>query len=278
MANLYTAIYSFTLSLYMLASLLYYLDFKGDAEGKRLLYYAGLSLKGAFAGLSMLMLVRFFAYRYFPAYTFYETLLLLTFSGSLILIILQACHHRYQRILFFTLPLITFFLLLAGFFPWEGVELLPELQSFWPFMHIFTIMGAYAIMSVAFMASLMYLLIDYLLKKKARIQFLERMPSLHTLDNLNYILVIAGFSMLTLSFMLGAFWADRVWGSMWDWEPRQTFALITWLVYATYLYFRIISGWRGKSISLLNIAGFMTIIFNYFIIRFIFSSNLHVFF
>lgn len=278
MANPYIAIYSFTLSLYMLASLLYYLDFKEDGAGKRLLFYAGLSLKGAFSGLLILMLVRFYLYRYFPVYTFYETLLLLTFSGSLLLIILQAYHHRFRRILFFTLPLITFFLLLAGFFPWEGVELLPELQSFWPFMHIFTIIGAYAILSVAFMASLMYLLMDYLLKNKRRLYFMERMPSLNTLDNLNYILVMIGFILLTLSLMLGAFWADRVWGSMWDWEPKQTFALVTWIVYAAYLYFRIMSGWRGKSIGLLNIAGFITIIFNYFVIRFIFSSNFHVFF
>ncbi len=276
MTQLSNTLFTSTLSFYIVACILFYLNYK---KGEKEFFSIGkILLKIAVASLSLLIISRFITYGYFPIYTFYETLIFLTLFGSISLLVLESYHPRYRRSFFFALPFLTFFFFVAGFFPQEGVVLLPELESFWLLLHIITIIGAYGALAVAFMSSLMYLVVDYYLKKKKVGEFLSRIPSLETLDNLNYFLVTIGFFLLTLSIILGGFWAEHIWGSIWRWEPKETWALITWLIYAAYLHARFMSGWRGKSIALLNIFGFSALMFNYIIIRFFFTSGFHVFY
>ncbi len=274
MTELSLLIYTFTLSLYIVASLLFLLHYKDGAKG--IFPYGRMSLRIALLSLTVLMFVRFFLYGYLPVYTFHERLLLLTFSASLCLVLLDIYHPRFRRTFFFVLPVITMFLLLAAFSPQGGIILLPELKSALLLLHIITIIPAYGALVIAFMASIMYLVVDYRLKKKKHVAMLGRLPSLDTLDNLNYLLVTVGFLMLTISIILGAFWGEQIWGSLWRFAPKETWALVTWLVYAVYLHARLLSGWRGKSIVLLNIAGFSAI--NYLVVRFLFSGSLTTFF
>jgi cytochrome c-type biogenesis protein CcsB len=108
-------------------------------------------------------------------------------------------------------------------------------------------------------ASLLYLLLLW------RREDLERMlPSAETLDRLTYKTVGIAFPLLTLMIASGAYWANRTWGSYWSWDPKETWALITWFVYAGYLHMRITRGWRGRRAAYFAILGFAVVLFTFF--------------
>ena len=83
------------------------------------------------------------------------------------------------------------------------------------------------------------------------------------LDSLSYRCITFGFLLLTVGLISGAVWANEAWGSWWSWDPKETWALICWLVYAAYLHTRLTRGWQGKKPALLAIAGFFVIIICY---------------
>jgi len=107
--------------------------------------------------------------------------------------------------------------------------------------------------------SLLYLLLLW------RREDLERMlPSADVLDQLTYRTIAIGFPLLTLMIAAGAYWANRAWGSYWSWDPKETWAAITWLVYALYLHLRITRGWRGRRAAYFAILGFAVVMFTFF--------------
>ena len=108
-------------------------------------------------------------------------------------------------------------------------------------------------------ASALYLLLLW------RRSDLERMlPPSDTLDVLTYKTIGIAFPLLTLMIAAGAYWANRTWGSYWSWDPKETWALITWLVYAGYLHMRITRGWRGRRAAYFAIIGFAVVLFTFF--------------
>jgi cytochrome c-type biogenesis protein CcsB len=92
---------------------------------------------------------------------------------------------------------------------------------------------------------------------------LKIVPNHSILEELSYQMVIIGFIMLTLGIITGAVWANSAWGTYWSWDPKETWSLITWFVYAAMLHSRLISGWRGKRLALFSIIGFCCVIFTY---------------
>jgi cytochrome c-type biogenesis protein CcsB len=107
--------------------------------------------------------------------------------------------------------------------------------------------------------SLLYLLLLW------RRQDLERMlPSADELDRITYKTIAIAFPLLTLMIAAGAYWANRTWGSYWSWDPKETWAAITWLVYAGYLHMRITRGWRGRRAAYFAILGFAVVMFTFF--------------
>ncbi len=109
------------------------------------------------------------------------------------------------------------------------------------------------------LASLLTLMLDW------RRQSLERiLPSAETLDRLTYKTIGIAFPLLTLMIAAGAYWANRTWGSYWSWDPKETGALITWLVYAGYLHMRVARGWRGRRAAYFAILGFAVVLFTFF--------------
>src|ERR1700686_2932933 len=107
--------------------------------------------------------------------------------------------------------------------------------------------------------SLLYLLLLW------RREDLERMlPSVEQLDRITYKTIAIAFPLLTLMIAAGAYWANRTWGSYWSWDPKETWAAITWLVYALYLHMRITRGWRGRRAAYFAIAGFAVVMFTFF--------------
>ena len=138
--------------------------------------------------------------------------------------------------------------------------LIPALQSNWLIAHVITCFLGYAAFAVSCGVSIMYLI-----KARARgsgkdIAFL---PDLGALDEINYKSVVVGFPLLTLGIITGAAWANYAWGSYWSWDPKETWSLITWLIYAAFLHARFARGWRGKKTAILSIVGFAAVLFTY---------------
>lgn len=102
------------------------------------------------------------------------------------------------------------------------------------------------------------------------------MPPADTLDRLTYKTVGIAFPLLTLMIASGAYWANRTWGSYWSWDPKETWALITWLVYAGYLHMRITRGWRGRPAAYFAIIGFLVVLFTFFGVTYL-LSGLHAY-
>jgi cytochrome c-type biogenesis protein CcsB len=108
----------------------------------------------------------------------------------------------------------------------------------------------------------------YLLKRldesESKTGFLRLIPSGPVLDELSYQMVIVGFLMLTIGILTGAVWAHTAWGTYWSWDPKETWSLITWLVYAALLHSRTVRGWKGKRLAIFSIIGFGCVLFTYF--------------
>jgi cytochrome c-type biogenesis protein CcsB len=102
----------------------------------------------------------------------------------------------------------------------------------------------------------------------------RRLPSLETLDRINYKCTSYGFPLLTLGIITGSLWAELAWGSYWNWDPKETWSLITWIVYAILLHNRLAIGWRGRKTAYLMIAGFVSVLITFIGVS-LFMGGLH---
>ena len=150
--------------------------------------------------------------------------------------------------------------------------LVPSLQSNWLLAHVITSFFGYAAFGLAFGLSLMYLIKRLDNAEKHNI-FLKLIPGTSILDDLTYQMVVIGFLLLTLGIITGSVWAHSAWGSYWSWDPKETWSLITWFVYAALLHSRLLRGWGGKRLAILSIAGFCCVIFTYFGVNYL--AGLH---
>jgi cytochrome c-type biogenesis protein CcsB len=158
--------------------------------------------------------------------------------------------------------------------------LIPALQSNWLVSHVITCFLGYAAFTVAFAIGLMALLKgmerDELTPDgsdsgnhngnppPANFQrFLRRIPEPGILDELIYQSAALGFVFLAIGIMTGAIWAHYAWGSYWSWDPKETWSLITWLIYAIMLHARYVRGWRGKRMAIMAIVGFISVLVTY---------------
>jgi len=154
------------------------------------------------------------------------------------------------------------------FFPSELTRLVPALQANRILgIHVSMMIFAYSALSVSFGSSVLYLA-----QGEGRQKRFERLPDSETLSEIGYWSVLVGFPLLTLGIALGAYWANSAWGRYWGWDPKETAALFTWLVYAGYLHARGIRGWEGNRAAWLLIGGFAAVLFTYFAVNFIFSG------
>ncbi|MEK6715015.1 MAG: cytochrome c biogenesis protein [Candidatus Omnitrophota bacterium] len=139
----------------------------------------------------------------------------------------------------------------------EIAPLLPALKSNWLTIHVFTCFIGYAALTIGFAASLI------LLFKKGNIE---------NLDSISYKMIALGFLFLALGIISGAVWANSAWGTYWSWDPKETWSLITWFVYAIYLHVRFRKGWRGKRAAWLSVLGFLAMLFTYFGVNYLLSG------
>lgn len=135
-------------------------------------------------------------------------------------------------------------------------ELMPSLKSYWLVFHVTAMFISYAVFALAFTFAIMYLM---RLGGKA-MERIDMRFNLKWLDETSYKLVLFAFPVLTLGIFLGAVWADSAWGRYWGWDPKETWALITWIIYLAYLHLRLQWGWIGYRSALLNIIGFAAVL------------------
>jgi cytochrome c-type biogenesis protein CcsB len=142
--------------------------------------------------------------------------------------------------------------------------LIPALQSNWLTSHVMTCFMGYAAFAIAFGLGCMYIIKSLDRRSPSRSgSFLGLMPDLDTIDELIYQSIALGFIFLSLGIITGSVWAHYAWGSYWSWDPKETWSLITWLVYAALLHTRLVRGWRGKRIVLMSLVGFACVLFTY---------------
>ena len=163
----------------------------------------------------------------------------------------------------FTSPLLIIFTLWSLIIPHTITPQPPILKSFWLPLHVLLSFAGNAFLALGCGVAVMYLLQERLIKKKKIKGIFRKLPALQRLDELNYLCLRLGFPLLTLGIITGSVWASYAWGAHWSWDPKETWSLITWLLFAALLHGRMNSGWRGRKASLLTIIGFVAIMFTF---------------
>jgi cytochrome c-type biogenesis protein CcsB len=144
-----------------------------------------------------------------------------------------------------------------------SAPLVPALKSPWLVIHVSTAIISGGVFLLANVISAAYLYLDNMENKGPRKVWADRLPSLEVLDQLSYRLVAFVFPLWTFSVIAGAIWAESAWGRYWGWDPKETWAFITWVAYAAYLHARVTIGWRGRRAAWLCLFAGSTFLFNY---------------
>ena len=153
----------------------------------------------------------------------------------------------------------------------EISPLIPALQSNWLIAHVVTCFIGYAAFAVACGLGAMYLLKSSA-DDKADPGLIGTLPELRVIDDIIHKTMVFGFLWLSAGIITGAIWANSAWGTYWSWDPKETWSLITWFIYAATLHARFTRGWQGKRIAWLAIIGFLSVIFTYFGVNFLLSG------
>ncbi len=203
-----------------------------------------------------------------PLSNFYESLLF--FSWSLVCVMYVGFRRQMQGYLGFLIATAACLLLAYASFGGLSMEispLVPALKSNWLVVHVITCFLGYAAFTLGFGAAALYLVQTR--RGKAAKQADAGPTDPTELDRLVYRTTLVGFFLLTLGILTGAVWAESAWGSYWSWDPKETWSLITWLIYAALLHARLVRGWYGKRIAVLAVVGFMAMLFTYFGVSFL---------
>lgn len=168
--------------------------------------------------------------------------------------------YHFQALGAFVTPVIFLLIGYAAMQSREVRELMPALRSNWLGIHVSTAILSYGAFGVSFAVSLMFLMRQ---KMRDNVFWQEHIPEEQKLDMISYRAVSLGFLFLTFVIITGAIWAERAWGSYWSWDPKETWSLITWIIYALYLHLRISKGWKNKSAAMFAVIGFICVIFTY---------------
>src|SRR5271165_6828726 len=159
-------------------------------------------------------------------------------------------------------------------------ELVPALQSYWLDIHVTAMTLATGIFFVAAVLGCVYLWVDRYAKRVAAGRaapgngIIQRLPSIEQIDRLTYRTIMFGFPVWTFGVIAGAIWADQAWGRYWGWDPVETWAFITWVLYAAFLHARATAGWRGRRAHYIQLLGFTSLIVNILVVQ-VFIAGLH---
>jgi cytochrome c-type biogenesis protein CcsB len=156
----------------------------------------------------------------------------------------------------------------------ESAQLVPALKSYWLVIHVTSAIISFGGFTVALALSLLFLVKDRAERRGRVGGWLERFPDSRRLDRLAYRVTTFVFPLWTFAIVAGAIWAENAWGRYWGWDPKETWAFITWVVYACYLHARATAGWRGRRATYLALLGYACLMFNFFGVN-IWITGLH---
>lgn len=145
----------------------------------------------------------------------------------------------------------------------DSTPLVPALNSTWLVIHVIAAIISGGVFLLSNVIAGAYLYLDAMESRGERKAWAKRLPELETLDQLSYRLVAFVFPLWTFSVIAGAIWAESAWGRYWGWDPKETWAFITWVAYAAYLHARVTIGWRGRRAAWLCLFAGSTFLFNY---------------
>ncbi len=213
-------------------------------------------------------------YGHAPLSNLYESLVFAAWSIMLIYVILE--FRSKQRILGVFPSLFAFLAMAYASFS-DQIEskiqpLVPALKSNWLIAHVVTCFLGYAAFAVSCGISILYLLKKNQTSGSNEKGILMRLPSSRQLDEFNYQMIFFGFLWLSLGIITGSVWANSAWGTYWSWDPKETWSLVTWLIYAAVLHARTMKGWRGSRVAWLSLLGFGCVLFTYFGVNFLLSG------
>jgi cytochrome c-type biogenesis protein CcsB len=218
-------------------------------------WWAAKSTQLALLLMTGVLITRTIATGHAPFSNHYEFAIAFTW-GMLLAQVYFEWRYRIRTMSVITLPVILAMLIYASTMSYKPNPLMPALQNS-PLLtlHVFTASLGYGAALVSFAAAVMYLLAPYVKWKG--------WPSRESLDELGYKATVVTFPMLTLMLILGSIWGNVAWGRYWGWDPKETAALVTWLIYGAYLHARVTRSWRGKKSAWLLVLAFAAVVFTY---------------
>lgn len=154
----------------------------------------------------------------------------------------------------------------------DAAELMPSLKSYWLVIHVTIATLSMALFGIGAAILGLYFWQDRVESTGAR-SFMNRLPGSRQLERIAYSLHIIAFPLWTFTVIVGAIWARQAWGSYWNWDPKEVWSFVIWVVYAAYLHARVTSGWRKQSAAMIALAGFACIIINYGIVNVFFVGQ-----
>ena len=241
--------------------------------------------------ISFQLLSRWILSGHFPISNLYESLYFLVWAISLGQLIVEK-EYPTPIIPAIVIPVELLTVAFACFVLPEDLKLssnlVPALRSSWLIMHVSVVMLSYAALIIGSLLSASVLFINnsqplqlrssstgtggFRISNSYSIKnVVEQMNFSHSeeLDTLSYRSILLGFVLLTLGLITGAIWANEAWGTWWSWDPKETWAFISWLFYAAYLHMRISRGWQGRRPALLATSGFFIVLICYVGVNFL---------
>ena len=158
----------------------------------------------------------------------------------------------------------------------DAGPLVPALHSYWLVIHVLAAVVASGAFAVGALALGLFLVKDRATRRDSLRPggYLSRLPSVESLERVGYRLNAFGFPIWTFAALVaGPIWAEYAWGSYWNWDPKEVWAFITWVIYAAYLHARATAGWKGKAAAAIALVGFASLLFNFVGINFFFGGG-----
>ena len=216
-----------------------------------------------------------------PIGNMYEFSLAAGFAVSLTYCLMSISRDLRWLGLFISIPVLLDLGLALTVLYMESAQLVPALNSYWLAIHVSAAVVCIGAFTIGAALSGLYLVAQAAEDRVATGKepgrssaFAQRIPSADRLDLMSYRIHAFMFPIWTFAVIAGAIWAEAAWGRYWGWDPKETWAFITWVIYAAYLHARATAGWRGKKAAYVALAGYATILFNYFVVN-IFVQGLH---
>jgi cytochrome c-type biogenesis protein CcsB len=262
--------FKITLLLYFAATVLFLVDVitRHDKAGRA----ARWLLVGGFVMHCATLAARFAVTGYTPVANLHESLSFFAWTVVGIYLLFDL-RYRLSVLGAFVCPL-ALIVMIAGSAAPKGVQPLnPMLHSWWLPVHVTLAFLGNAVFTVAFGAAIMYLIQERMLKSKKFSALYYRLPSLEALDSINYKCLTFGFPLMTMGIISGAIWANSAWGGYWRWDPKETWALVTWFLYAALLHGRLTVGWRGRRAAIFAIIGFLCLLFTFLGVNLLLSGE-----